>query len=376
MSNRYDNNMRAQVMGMPQLLRGQYEDLEPKTRLVLPTEEIFSIQEILLTGCGDSFAAALATRHAFEQLVGVPTRAVEAIELARFYDAGRLGAAPLNPLVIAVSNSGGVARVGEAVQRAAKYGAATLGVTGNPQSLLGKSARKVLQLAIPSLPEAPGVGSYMVSVLALLLLAIRFGEVRGRYTMDTAMAYRGELAKQADALEAALPEMDRQVLALAEEWQHLNAYEFSGAGMDYAAAFYGQAKIFEAVGKPAMLVNNEEWAHLNFFLRDNAGTGSVVVCHAGSPATSRVKEQVAYLQQMGRPYVLVGGDDTAARAHTVPLPKTEYWFAAALLQPAPLALLAGYLSAMAGEEYGRGAKDAWAICQGGACVKNSEIQVL
>ena len=42
--NKFDNAMRRQVMSLPNLIKEQYEDLEPKTRKVLTTPEIFSIQ--------------------------------------------------------------------------------------------------------------------------------------------------------------------------------------------------------------------------------------------------------------------------------------------------------------------------------------------
>ena len=54
----------------------------------------------------DSLAAAMATKHAFEMLTGIPTEVVTAIELGRFYCERHLGIDCRNPLVIAVSNSG------------------------------------------------------------------------------------------------------------------------------------------------------------------------------------------------------------------------------------------------------------------------------
>ena len=62
---KYSNPMSRQVFSLPQLIREQYEDLEPKVRTVLTTPEIFNIQRIVLTGCGDSFAAGMAAKYAF-----------------------------------------------------------------------------------------------------------------------------------------------------------------------------------------------------------------------------------------------------------------------------------------------------------------------
>lgn len=57
---KYENPMSRQVFSIPDLIEEQYEDLEPKARMVLSFQEIFNIQRIVLTGCGDSYAAGMA----------------------------------------------------------------------------------------------------------------------------------------------------------------------------------------------------------------------------------------------------------------------------------------------------------------------------
>lgn len=375
--NEFDNPMRRQVMSLPQLLRQQYEDLEPKTRSILSFQEIFSIQRIVLTGCGDSHAAAMATKYTFEKLTGIPTEIVPALDLSRYYADSQLGFAPKNPLVIAVSNSGTVARVGEAIQRAVKAGAFALGVTGNRDSILGKSASRVLDLEIPKQEGGPGVRSYLVSVLALLLLAIRFGEVRGRFTMDQANDYRHDLLKQADELEKLLPQMDETIYQVADNWKEMEALDFVGAGTDYASAWYGHAKTFEATGKYAMCVNAEEWLHLNFFMRKIDKIGTVVVCSGKNRGLVRTHEMVKHAaDDMGRhTLVLTDSPESFAdtKAQVCVLPAGNFDFSAALTSFVPCALLTGYISAMIGEEYGRGCKDAWSFADHGAGIINSEI---
>ena len=55
------------------------------------------------------------------------------------------------------------------------------------------------------------------------------------------------------------------------------------------------------------------------------------------------------------------------------IPKTEYDFSSALTNFVPLALLAGFVSAMIGETYGRGCKDRWAFAEHGAGITQSAI---
>ncbi|MEL7610570.1 MAG: SIS domain-containing protein [Bacillota bacterium] len=369
------NAMRDQVWSLPELMLGQYEDLETKIHRMLTTPEIFSIQRILLTGCGDSYAAALATKHIFELLTGLPTDVVTAIDLARYYHPKQIGFAPKNPLVIALSNSGGVARISEAVQFVNAHGGFTLGITGNASSALGSHASRILKLDIPAFADAPGVRSYMVSVMALLLLAIRIGEVRGMYTMNEASFYRADIASQAKGLASMLPGMDEHISKLAARWQQFAAFDFVGAGFDYAAAFYGHAKILEATGRVAMHINAEEWLHLNFFARDVDRIGTVFVANSTNPAISRVLEALRYAVDLGRPLVAVSDRVLEVPAEYVLVPATKTQITMPLTQFAPLALLAAHLCELLGEEYGRGCKGPWAFAKDGSGVRGGTIHV-
>lgn len=373
---KYDNAMKNQVFSLPQLIRQQYEDLEPKTRKLLTTPKIFSMQKIIITGCGDSFAAGLATKHIFELLTGIPTEVVTSIELSRLYASSQLGNSPNNPFVFAVSHSGTVARVGESVERANKYGAYTIGITANKESYLGKSARKTLDLEIPAFESSPGVRSYLVSVLSLLLLAIRIGEVRGKYTMDVAMDYRRDILTQADLLEESLPLMDSKTLELALNWSEMEAFDFVGSGFDYAAAWYGHAKMFEAAGKYAMHINTEEWLHLNFFMRNFSKIGTVMVANSSNPCLSRALETIGYSIELGRPTLVISDleeEEFSDNCTVIATPKSKFPISIPLTQFVPLSLLSGYIATIIGEEDGRGCKDNWSFAQNGNAVKNSEI---
>lgn len=373
------NPMCEQAWSLPELLRTMYPEVERAARLTLRTEEIFSVQRIVLTGCGDSYAAGLATKHIFELLTGIPTEVVTALDLARYYHPGQIGYAPCTPLVVAVSSSGTVARLAEAAQFAREHGAFVLAVTSNPDAPLGRNASRVLPVKTPPFVSSPGVRSYLTSVLALLLLAVRLGEVRGKYTMDWAGALRRDFLRQADGLEALLPAMDRETAGLAKQWKDFACFDFVGGGFDYAAAFYGHAKILEAAGRPAMRINTEEWLHLNFFARDVEKIGTVITANTTNPAISRAKEVVRYAGIMGRPTMVVtdgaANDFDNGSAVYVRVPATESQLGMPLTQFVPMALLAGYLAEELEETYGRGCEGPWSFAQNGAGVRESEIVI-
>ncbi len=369
----HDNPLRNQVFSIPDLIKDQYQYLEPKVRTILSTQEIFSIQRIILVGCGDSYAACLATKHAFEMLTNIPTEIVSAIELSHFYHEKQLGFAPFNPLVISISNSGNVAQTANAVKRAKEKGAFTLAITKNKSSKLGVNSDKVLELDIPKFEMAPGTRSYMVSVMALLLIAIRIGEVKGVNTADESMSIRLDMLKQGDLLEKILPDMDKNVLEIAYKWEDKEAFEFVGAGFDYGTAWFGHAKVLEALGKYSMHINTEEWLHLNCFQRQYEQIGTIFIANTTNPAHSRNKDVISYMIKLGRPLFIItdgGEEDFGFSANYIKVPKSKYEINMPLTQFTPICLLVGYIQNLIGEENGRGCSGAWGFCEDGFAVQN------
>lgn len=361
-----------QVYSLPELIRQQYMDLESKTRSVLSTPEIFRIMRIVLTGCGDSFAAALSVRDAFMELTGLSVEAIPAIELSRSFPENYFGWAPDDPLVIAVSNSGCVARMNEAVRRASVHGAFTLGVTGNSSSPLAKASNRILELSVPPFESAPGTRSYAVSLVALLLLAIRIGEVRGRYTMDKGMAMRLDMLRQADLLDRMLPEIDSKMQNLASDWIGMEAFDFIGTGMEFGTAWYCHAKILEMLGKYSFFQNSEDWLHTNLFLRKNETTAAVVFCDDRNPALGRTLELIGYAKDLKRPLLVIGD----GLPESIQVPKSDYYFNSCLTDFVPVNILANYIADIIGEEDGRGCKGVWSIAEGAKCIRNSEIRII
>ena len=368
------NAMIRQVFSLPDLLLQQNIDLQTKIPKIFDPGEILAIKKIFLTGCGDSYAACMAAKYFFESIAGIPAEVVTAIELGRF-----LQPFPLSQkdcLVIGVSNSGGVARVLEAILRANHYGALTLGITSNPGSGLGTNSKRILRLEIPSFESAPGTRTYLVSILALLLLAIHFGELNGYLTSAEIGNYKHDITSQAELLARMLPDINSRIFEVANGWKLMEAFDFIGSGPDYATAWYGHAKIFEAVGKYAMHINTEDWLHLNFFARKVDCIGRILVADFSNPAASRTKETLDLMNQLTAPNLVITngpGPVLGKNSIYVSVPKSQNYILAPLTQFAPLSLLAGYISILINEEDGRGSKGLWEFSRGGAAVINSEI---
>jgi len=366
--------MRDQVLSLPALIREQVWEVEARTRKNLTTPEVFALRQIILTGSGDSHFAAMAAEAAFNELSGIPTFALRSIDAsryrARYYDHQY----PNYPLVVAISNSGEVARVVEATQRFNQVGGLTLALTGNAESRLAQAARKFILIPNPPFNSAPGVRSYVMSLLALYMLAIRFAELKGRMTMDQAHERRKELEASADAIARTIEQLDSAICNLAEEWAALNNFEVLGSGPATGSAAYGAAKLLEAAGSHALHQDVEEWVHLQYFVAQAQQTGTLLLAPSDSPALSRAIEVSRFMDTLQRPYRVL--TDGQAFKNALQLPGGVREIFAPLLYAAPLALFAGYLADAQGQAYGRGSAGQWADSQNGAGVKNSAIEGL
>ena len=379
MDERPANPMRAQVFSLPELLREQFDALEARSRALLPTPTIFAIREVILTGCGDSQIVGDLLCAEWQRLTGIPTRALNAMEAARYETALPRQQHPQDPLVLAISISGEVARTLEATEQWRARGASTVALTANPTSSLARAAAHCFEVTLPHKKGAsgPGVRSFFLAAQALYLLAVRLGEVRGRYTQEAAAALRAEWLDSATALEGTLPALDAALAGLAEEWQELPRYELLGSGSARAAAAFGAAKILEASGHPAIHQDIEEWVHLHYFAHDPVNCGTLLLCPTNDAAYSRARELEPFLQRLGRPYRALtdarGAKDFAAgeASPAIALPTPPAAAFTPLYHCAALALFAAHLSEICGAEYGRGGRGPWQDCADGGTTRRS-----
>ena len=215
--------------------------------------------------------------------------------------------------------------------------------------------------------------SFLVAAQALYLLAVRFGEVRGRYTQDEAGALRARWLESVTTLESCLPSLDPALRNLAIEWQGLPRYELLGSGPARAAAAFGAAKILEASGHPTVHQDIEEWVHLHYFARDPADCGTFLLGSSAEPAYRRARELEPYLRRLGRPHrALTDERGSSEWAHALALPTPPSPPFLTFLQCTALALFAAHLSEVCGAEYGRGARGPWQDCAEGHTTRNSE----
>ena len=309
------NNMIAQVESLPGLIRDEFKNLDDRVRRLLDHNECLSVKRIVITGCGDSHMAGVAAELAFEELAGISTEPMRAMEAARYGAIYQPKSFARNPLTLGISVSGTVARTREALAIARAEGALTVAITANPDAPLAQTAEKMLDCTVPDFAFAPGVRSYRVSLLVLYLLAIRLAEVGERLTQDEANALRTELKDTADALEATIEACNAKARQLAEAVAGQTSFVFTGDGPNLATAYFGAAKVIEAAGRHAMGQDTEEWAHLQYFTNVETDTATFLIS-PGYRGHGRAAEMVEPMKRVGRTLVaVVPTDDQAIAPH-------------------------------------------------------------
>lgn len=354
MREEYDNPMRRQLYSVEPLIAELYPEAEKRTRKIITTPEIYSLKEVILTGCGDSYCVALSVAAAFEQFAGLKARAMPAMELARYYPAEKMGTMPFNPLVIGISNSGRVTRVTEAVMRARSHGALTLAITANEDSPLAQAAERSVALSIPPFEKSPGIRNYVVNMMELFLLAVRFGEVLGRYTMDEAGVYRRAIRDSVSGMVEMLAAQDEKVFALAKKYAHTTSAEMLAQGTDASSGLFFQQKLYEAVGIHSVYGDSESWFHNNKFLRDFGNTVTFVLLSEKDRGRERMLEAMQRMDYMKREYIVITDDDGAEGEQTLHTKAAGYELFAPMTRYAIPTLFISYLTALKGEKYSRG----------------------
>jgi glucosamine--fructose-6-phosphate aminotransferase (isomerizing) len=308
--------MREEIATIPDVIANQVALLRPHLREIAQEAASDAVQDVILTGCGDSHFAGVATRLAFARNAGVRCAATEALELAR-YDVRYVPAVP-RPLLVAVSYSGEVGRTIEAAAAADQFGWRTMALTGTPEGRLAKAVGKAVLMRVPTLGYSPGTSTYVAMVTAMLVLAAELARARGRPVHGDAL----------DEGLSAAPELAARTLDAAEEPARQAAEliaaspisTFLGAGPSWASAAFGAAKLFEGPQRYGVVQDLEEWAHEQYFV--SGPTTPVVVVAPTGASRDRATELLAEMAFIGVPAVLVSDqvDDRAAALAAIRLP--------------------------------------------------------
>jgi glucosamine--fructose-6-phosphate aminotransferase (isomerizing) len=259
--------MADQAKDLGNVLREETRPIDKIVRNVLNPLEFQSLKQIFTTGDGDSYHAAMSTEMAFKSLGCIRCEPMSAMRFLEYGADYIKSSFPNDTLVVGISASGRTQRVAQALERAnnSSKNIITAVLSGDVDGKIGEQADRKISVKLPDKGRSPGVRTYNASLMGLLLLAIRIGEIQDRYHQTEANAMRKEIAELGDVsdetYEACLKPTEEAAAALKDAEIML----FVGSGPSYGTALFSAAKVVEGAGVFAVGQDLEEWSHVERF---------------------------------------------------------------------------------------------------------------
>jgi glucosamine 6-phosphate synthetase-like amidotransferase/phosphosugar isomerase protein len=306
--------MLLEIGTQPGFVRDNIDSMLASMRGVLEKRDPGTIRHGFIIGCGDSYCAGLAARNYMMEATDRFVEPVEALEFSRYL----VSRIPEGSFVFGVSNSGTVSRTIEGVRLARERGAWTFAVTVSEKTRLAEAAETLIKVnATPNIKErpdgtrvvTPGSVTYTASMLGLFVASIAFGERVGTLDAGRSAALLGDLRRLADQMAAADEPTRLLAQSIARTFTPDRKTVILGAGPNYATAYFGMAKWFEALTRPCHVSELEEWAHEQYFITDEA-TDTIIILPPGG-GHSRGLEQATAARDMGSRVIIIGAEDDA-----------------------------------------------------------------
>ena len=205
---------------------------------------------ITIAACGTSWHAGLAGKYMIEQLARIPVDVDYASEF-RY----RNPVMDENSLLLVISQSGETADTIAALREAKELGSKVLAICNVQGSMIVREADgTILTHAGPEIGVA-STKAFTCQMVALYLLGLYLGQVRGTLSSEEAMGHAQQLAELPVKLEHLLNDSDG-IEELAKEFFRVTDFLYLGRGINFPVALEGALKLKEisyihAEGYPA-----------------------------------------------------------------------------------------------------------------------------
>ncbi|BCV24378.1 glutamine--fructose-6-phosphate transaminase (isomerizing) [Gelria sp. Kuro-4] len=240
----YEHFMLKEIFEQPRALRdtmaGRLKNSHVELSEVgIDDESIRALPKAFIVACGTAYHAGLVGKYVLEKLARLPAEVDIASEF-RYRD-------PLlrpEDLVIIISQSGETADTLAALREAKQVGSRILAITNVVGSSVAREADDIIYTwAGPEIAVA-STKAYTTQVLALVLLAVRFGLARGTLSAEKAEEITAALRLLPDQVQEIL-EQAPAIKALAEKVSESEHAFFIGRSIDYGVAMEGALKLKE-----------------------------------------------------------------------------------------------------------------------------------
>jgi glucosamine--fructose-6-phosphate aminotransferase (isomerizing) len=189
--------------------------------------------------CGTAYYASLLGKYMIEQIAGIPCE----VDLASEFRYRKPIVGPKR-IVIPVSQSGETADTLAALVEGKRQSARVLAVCNVRESTIARESDDVLYThAGPEIGVA-STKAFVTQVVALYLIALKFGIVRGLLSPDEIRSRLHDLMRLPRMVEATLG-LDEEVLDIARRYFKAQDFLFLGRGIMFPIAMEGALKLKE-----------------------------------------------------------------------------------------------------------------------------------
>ena len=312
-------------------------------------EELAEFDDIKIVACGTSWHAGLAGKFMIEALARIPVEVDYGSEF-RYRD-------PIvgpRTLTVLISQSGETADTLAAQREARQKGGTTIAICNVVGSMLTRDADgRLMTLAGPEIGVA-STKAFTSQLTALLLLAMRLAQARGKLSQERSKELVRELLLLPGKLETLLA-ADAVYEKLARHLFRANDFLFLGRGVHYPIALEGALKLKEisyihAEGYPAGEMKHGP----NALINENLPVVIIATRDDSKDSLQRYEKTLANLQEVkAREGIVVAvaceGDEEVARGadHVLWVPRAPRLMLP-VLEIVPLQLLAYHIAVRRG----------------------------
>jgi glucosamine--fructose-6-phosphate aminotransferase (isomerizing) len=205
----------------------------------LPRDYVERIRRIFLVACGTASYACMVGKYMIEQIAGIPAEVDLASEF-RYRN-------PIlddSSVVLPVSQSGETADTLAALRQGKGSGARVISICNVREATIARESDDVVYThAGPEIGVA-STKAFTTQIVALYLLALKLGLVRGRVDGDEARRRLRDLVRLPRLVERTL-RLDASIRAIAQKYFHATNFLFLGRGIMYPIALEGALKLKE-----------------------------------------------------------------------------------------------------------------------------------
>lgn len=353
-----DNTFRLQCLDLKTLSIIQFDRSVQSVAQLLKKTDPLKINRIVASGCGDSFLAAAEAKDCFARyLPEVRYEAYPGIEAGRYTN---YSDNEDKTLVIAISNSGGPARIAEILARANRYGCISVALTDHPESRAAKTAQFTYHTNTPAGDNVSGLRTYYASMISMYVLAAALAEKR--LSKPCLEEMRAHIAVYFETFYSRIQEIDDAAFETALAWKDKKVFEVTADGPLFSCGKFIAAKMAELSGDACSVIDSENYCHVNGLMYPGKDIGDMVLIDSGAKNLDRIADTVNIQVKNGGRDVLVFCDrepDKIGITETVrycplPMPEQNWSFLAPLLSYVPGGLFAGYRAKELNEPFFRG----------------------